>query len=178
MTVKKYIILLFIASCSLQLATINLYAQHPTLEWLRKYPDSSNIRGRGFAMTLDDSGNVYATGSKEGNQSGSFGIYCTVKYSSLGVQLWKADYKNDTIIGGQATAIITDKLGNIYVTGIMHRSGILYDYCTLKYNALGTLLWVQYYDGFAHDEDHPTAIAVDNANNIYVTGYSSTGGAF
>lgn len=142
-------------------------------EWVRRYPDTNTFTAGANALALDDSGNVYIAGSA-GNVN--FSTYCTVKYSSSGVQQWVAFYYGTNDGGRQAYAIAIDKFSNVYVTGGSYNDSSLFDYCTIKYNSSGVQQWVKYYDGSAHGIDAATKIAVDNAGNVYVTGESSLGG--
>jgi hypothetical protein len=64
-----------------------------------------------------------------------------------------------------------DHLGNIVVTGYSLDSDSYYDYATVKYNAAGTPLWVARY-GLADAHDQPSALAVNEVGNAYVTGTS------
>ncbi len=74
-----------------------------------------------------------------------------------------------------ATAMAVDDSGNVYVAGWVTRPSTGIDFATVKYSADGELLWQQYFAGTGSSEDKPTAIAVDSARNVYVTG--SSGGA-
>jgi len=73
-------------------------------------------------------------------------------------------------------AIGLDNAGNVYITGESDASESLgtKDYVTVKYNSTGILQWVQRYNGPGDFEDLATALAVDQYNNVYVTGYSYT----
>ena len=72
----------------------------------------------------------------------------------------------------EATAIAVDKSGNFFVTGRSTQLSFGADYCTVKYDASGTEIWVARYDsGY---EDHSVAVAVDGTGNVYVTGYSAS----
>ena len=69
-----------------------------------------------------------------------------------------------------------DGSGNVYVTGRSYGSGTDYDYATLKYDPDGNQLWIQRYNGPGNALDEATAIAVDGAGNVYVTGFGSGSG--
>jgi hypothetical protein len=65
-----------------------------------------------------------------------------------------------------------DISGCVYVTGKSESQDNGRDYLTVKYNTLGQELWRARYDGPAHADDVPTALAVDASGNAYVTGMS------
>jgi len=63
-----------------------------------------------------------------------------------------------------------DNEGNIIVCGgMLANSG---NYLIIKYNTNGVQQWIATYNGFANNEDSPKGLAVDDSNNIYVTGVS------
>jgi hypothetical protein len=72
----------------------------------------------------------------------------------------------------EADAIAVDGSGNVYVTGRSYGSETDFDYCTIKYDASGTEVWVRTYNGPANGYDNATDITVDDLGNIYVTGES------
>ena len=69
-----------------------------------------------------------------------------------------------------ATAMTVDASGNVYVTGASSGSGTDLDYATIKYNSAGQRQWVARYNGAANGTDVASAIALDAAGNVYVTG--------
>jgi hypothetical protein len=133
--------------------------------WLRTLDGGGSDAA--VAITTDDAGNVYVTGSSAG------GLYSmTAKYSAAGDQLWIQSFT--TIGEGDAgTDICVDHDGNAYVTGYNVESATGFDIITIKYSPGGVELWVQRFDS-ANGEDVPAAIACD-ASGIYVTGRSNSG---
>lgn len=67
-----------------------------------------------------------------------------------------------------------DRFGNIYISGYTNSTGGNIDFCVLKYNSAGTLLWSRTYDGPNHLTDDAYAMTIDNDANVYVTGVSYT----
>lgn len=145
-----------------------------TQEWVRLYPDTNTFTAGAFALTTDDSGNVYVTGYAEASSSNN---YCTIKYSSAGERLWVSNYYGQITGGRYAYAIAVDQSYNVYVTGYSYRAGSDFDYCTIKYNLTGVQQWVKYYDGPISGEDEAEKVTVDNSGNIYVSGFSQVTGA-
>jgi hypothetical protein len=147
--------------------------------WVARYNGPSNGPDYATALAIDSAGNVYVAGG-----TGRYGEpdviydYATIKYDAEGNQLWVAGYH---WLDDSASALAVDTAGNVYVTG---RSGGLPlhggfgparrfgDYATIKYDPDGNQLWVRRYNGLSSDEDVATALAVDGAGNVYVTGMS------
>ena len=130
-----------------------------------------------WAITVDNSGNVYVTGIT--NRTGpSSGDYVAIKYGPNGSQMWVADYNGPGNRKDEAHALAVDSSGNVYVTGYSYSSGspLNYDYATVKYSPDGNQLWVARYDGPGNSNDAARDVAVDNWGNVYVTGYSTGSG--
>nr|MBA3726504.1 hypothetical protein [Armatimonadota bacterium] len=72
-----------------------------------------------------------------------------------------------------AYALAVDAAGNVYVTGFSNGAGgFPNDYATIKYDSNGNQLWVARYNGPGNSSDGASALAVDAAGNVYVTGTS------
>jgi len=71
--------------------------------------------------------------------------------------------------------VVTDSEGNIIVAGKSEGAGTDFDYLTVKYNQAGVELWRASYDGPAHAADIPVAMALDEHDDIYITGMSVGG---
>ncbi|MBI3257929.1 MAG: SBBP repeat-containing protein [Ignavibacteriae bacterium] len=136
------------------------------------------------AISLDASSNVILTGNYSGKTffgtdsitaAGNLDVFA-VKYNSGGTEQWlRSGGGSDNDLGQD---IVADGVGNIYVTGFFGSvatfgsrsvtSAGKADIFVVKYNASGTLQWIQRAGG--EDNDYPYSISVDNAKNAYVTG--------
>ncbi|MCX6639374.1 MAG: SBBP repeat-containing protein [bacterium] len=106
-----------------------------------------------YFLVVDGEGNVYVSGS-----SG------TVKYNSVGVQQWVV-----SIGSGYANSMALDVYGNVYIAS--QEGSPLTNYNTFKYNNSGIQQWEMNYIGPSNG-DVAVAIAIDNSNDVYVTGFS------
>ena len=144
-------------------------------QWLQRYSGSANSNDVARSLILDDSGNVYISGFTTETSSGE--DYTTIKYNSAGVQQWLQKYNGPANLNDEVYSMAIDPTGNIYVTGSSEGSGTGSDFATVKYNASGTQMWAQRYNGPAGNTDEARSIAVDAAGYVYITGNSrsSTG---
>jgi len=145
-----------------------------TQQWVARYNGPGNYYDIAYSLALDDSGNVYVTGSSYGG-SGTNDDYCTIKYNSSGVQQWVARYNGPGNFYDVANSIAVDGAGNVYVTGWSYGIWTGRDYCTIKYNSAGVQQWVKRYSGGTDSDDVARSIAVDGSGNVYVTGHSYGG---
>jgi len=129
--------------------------------WVRYYSGP----GEAWATAVDDSGNVYVAGV-----SGiPIASWVVLKYNRNGNLVWIR--QRPSVIGG-VNHLILDSAGNVYATGGDP------DYTTVKYDPQGNEVWVATYNGPAGGVDWAHWMAIDKANNVYVTGRSadSSGG--
>jgi uncharacterized delta-60 repeat protein len=142
--------------------------------WLQRYNGPGNSSDGAQSLALDTAGNIYVTGSSSAAPNNT--DYVTIKYNPAGIVQWiqRYDFGSSDI----AQAVVVDKPGNVYVTGYSS-SGANIDFATVKYNSSGVQQWVHRYNGTGNGADYPTAMTIDTAGEIYVTGYSiGTGGNF
>jgi hypothetical protein len=160
-------------------ATIKYYPNGDTA-WVRIYDGPGNgpenRYDQAWGIAVDNSGNVYVTGSSEGSGVGY--DYATIKYYPNGETAWVRRYNGSGNYNDNATAIVVDRSRNVYVTGQSWGSGTGYDYATIKYNTYGDAAWVRRYNGPGNLDDGATAIAVDGSGNVYVTGHSYGNGTY
>ncbi|MFQ6002213.1 MAG: SBBP repeat-containing protein [Candidatus Zixiibacteriota bacterium] len=139
--------------------------------WVKRYHGPGNGNDMAVAIDVDNSGNAFVTGYSYG--SWTYSDYATIKYYPNGDTAWVRRYNGPGDSSDVARAMAIDGSGNVYVTGWSYGSETLEDYATIKYDSSGNELWVKRYSGPPGYRDIVTAIAIDNYNNVYVTGYSS-----
>ncbi|KPL00276.1 MAG: hypothetical protein AMJ90_08590 [candidate division Zixibacteria bacterium SM23_73_2] len=158
-------------------ATIKYSPEGDTV-WIRRYNGPGNGDDWVYGLAVDDSAYVYVTGRSE--DSANFWGYATIKYYPNGDTAWIRRY-NGPIEGMDfAEAIAVDSSGNVYVTGASYGTGIhpdYSDYATIKYYPNGDTAWVRRYNRPGNGLDYAKAIAVDSSGNVYVTGFSDSGGS-
>jgi hypothetical protein len=114
-------------------------------------------------LAVDGAGNVCVAG----------GTFCT-KYSPSGSIIWSSPFNDGAGSSNNVVAeITTDGSGNFYVSGTSASATNGADILTVKYNANGEQVWAARYDGAAHSDDLPNAVAVDGSGNVYVGGASA-----
>ncbi|MGH7452278.1 MAG: tandem-95 repeat protein, partial [bacterium] len=146
------------------------YDTHGNVLWVEHYNGPGRGNDEVTALTLDSEGNVYLTGGSWSAQTGM--DYMTVKYNTNGNFQWEQLYTGPGNNEDRATALAVDSRGNVYVTGESRGANTGFDYATLKYDPNGQLLWQRRHNGTVNGDDRPTALALDNAGNVYVTGGS------
>jgi predicted house-cleaning NTP pyrophosphatase (Maf/HAM1 superfamily) len=151
-------------------ATIKYYPNGDTA-WIRRYIGPGDYYDAASAIAVDDSGNVYVTGSGIDSNL-TYEDYATVKYYPNGDTGWVRRYRGPGNYYDKASGIAVDGFGNVYVTGTSTGTGTSYDYATIKYYPNGDTAWVRRYNGPGNYYDKASAIAVDGSGNVYVTGSS------
>jgi uncharacterized delta-60 repeat protein len=142
--------------------------------WTNLYNGPGNGDDKAIAVAVDGSNNVIVTGFSTG--SGGDYDYATITYSSAGVPVWTNRYNGPVNGPDVATAVSVDSSNNVIVVGLSPGSGSGNDYVTIKYSNAGVPLWTKRYNGPGNNEDDAQAVAVDDSNNVIVTGYSTGSG--
>ncbi len=140
-------------------------------QWSSRYKASQSNDSYPTAIVNDGSGGVTVAGYSDLEGGAGFD-YSTVTYAFTGSQVWEKRYDGPGISDDAATAVASDKSGNIYVAGYSRSSVTGYDFLTVKYDASGVLQWASRYDGPSSGDDIVSALATDAAGNVFVTGYS------
>jgi hypothetical protein len=149
--------------------------------WLAKYTADGNrqwIRQLGtteldnaFGVAADGLGNVYFTGSTQGELSGpnagESDAYLA-KYDAAGNLLWVRQLGSSFRDTGQDVSV--DALGNAYIVGSTGESEGADAYAA-KYDAAGNLLWTHQFGTIASDSG--TGISADGQGNVHILGNTS-----
>ncbi len=180
---------LLLTTCLFSFAFLN--AQVPAFYSVKQMGGSGNERGQ--FITLDNTGNVYTTGSFQGTidfdpnggvvnltSNGGDDIFIS-KMDASGNLVW-AKSMGDTL-NEYGYSVAVDASGNVYTTG--HYSGTVdfnggagtttlssngnEDIFVTKYDASGNFVWAKNMGGAT--SDFGRAMAVDAAGNVYITGF-------
>ena len=154
----------------LVLVSVPAFAQTVDTAWVRRYNGPADSSDEAIAIAVDNSGNVYTTGFSIGSVTDS--DYVTIKYYPNGDTAWVRRYNGPVNGSDAARALAVDVSGNVYVTGGSTGSGTDMDYATIKYRPNGDTAWVRRYNGPGNGYDAASAMALDNSENVYVTGWS------
>ncbi len=143
-------------------------------QWIDTYNDDENDHTP-HAIAIDKDCNVYVTGGSGGDTSTLVDI-ATIKYNSEGTRQWVARFNSLYNENDYALDIGVDNEGNVYVCG--GSQGDLYydDYITVKYDSSGIEQWNRRYNGSDNFLDQARSLAIDQSNNVYITGYSTHSG--
>jgi hypothetical protein len=151
------------------------YSPGGTPVWTNRYNGPGDYTDRPAGIAVDASGKVFVTGISYGNGTGF--DFATIAYSNNGVPLWTNRYDGTGNNWDGARVIAVDGNGNVLVSGysaLPLNSGTPDWYATLAYSNSGLPLWTNYYNALGDSE--AMAMAIDNANNVFVTGYSVNAG--
>ncbi|MCK4822437.1 SBBP repeat-containing protein, partial [bacterium] len=149
-----------------------------------RYDGPAHEGDKATAIVVDSEGNRYVTGSSFRGTPQKHADYDTVKFDSLGNEVWNTRYDARRNGEDKATAVTLDELGNfVYITGRSQdseskKSDVLhYDYYTIKYDTnRGRVQWEARYDNSIGGHDEAADIAVDASGYVYVTGTSQGDG--
>lgn len=133
------------------------YSSSGTSLWTRIGNDGTTSR---VDMDLNYFGNAFVISNN--------GIF---RYLNDGTLYWSINTFN-----GSTIAVDNDNF--VIAAGIVYNAGSSNDVCTIKLDINGNEMWRKIYSGPAMGIDHPSGIAVNNTNSIYVTGSSQQYGQY
>ncbi len=143
-------------------------------QWDKTVNGSINNEDYFTKSAVDDSGNVYLTGTIYNSPTGRDIMFR--KYNSSGELVWQHDYSSATPDGQDGGVGILYKNGYVYITGDVETTLNVKDIIVIKRDAVsGNLIWSKTYNGAGNSNDHVYTFTLDNAGNVYICGMSSNG---
>jgi len=147
-------------------------------QWTQQFGTSTGDYG--YAITVDSSNNVFVTGTTYGELDGNTNLgqsdAYVIKYSSSGNRIWTR--QAGSVLNDIVTDIVSDNMGNIYITGYTYGGfdGNTYlggdtDAFLAKYDSSGTKQWTKQIGTSALD--YSNGIVCDTNGNIYITGFTA-----
>ncbi len=132
----------------------------------------ANFDVKEVSTAVDSIGNFYTAASML-DTINTLNKSILIKYNSAGVQQWRKLYDDPGANNGSyVVSLLVDKAGNSYVCGYGRHNGTSnLDFMVIKYNTVGTKLWIQYSDGGQNQDDYATCATFDHSGNIIVGGY-------
>jgi hypothetical protein len=139
--------------------------------WAKQFTGTQSDGGVGYAIDVDDSDNVYSTGTIGGGVDfdpgpGTFYLNQSVPLQTE-IYLSKLDVSGNFVWAkamgpGEGSAILVDDISNVYSSG-WAPSG--YIAAINKHDSAGNLLWAKELGGTSGE-----SIALDNDDNVYTAG--------
>ncbi len=140
--------------------------------WVQNYNGKGDNSDNVNKIVVDAFGNSYLAGYTY--NVGTEKDLLVVKLSPVGDTLWTRKYNGTSNNSDEATDIVVDATGNVYITGYAKESNTGYNFITSKYSSTGNLSWsTQYNNTTANGSDKASNISIDISGNVYVTGYSN-----
>jgi hypothetical protein len=139
--------------------------------WVEYYNGPGNGDENAVAMAVDEQEFIYVSGSSRG-YSRFEDEFCTIEYGNYGSRIWVARYHGTGDGDSNVSDMAIDKNGNIYVTGVSTAVDNFYECTTVKYDHSGSQSWAVRYRQQGDTYTQGRAVAIDDFNNVYVTGES------
>lgn len=147
------------------------YSSTGTQQWTESY-DGNNAIDVAKAITADDAGYVYVTGTSYIDVQVEEEI-ATIKIDPTGNFLWSATYGGSATDFDSPNDISLDDFGNIYVAGKVKNTGNGEDFLIARYRPNGNLHWDFVYQSSTNGYDEALKVYVNNNFEIYASGYSN-----
>lgn len=139
--------------------------------WSSTYNSAASYNDEGKALTFDDNGNVYVTGYSQTAENGTDARL--LKYNASGSLVWAKSYNGEGSGADTANAILFDQAGLITIAGSTFNDAND-DYFVQQYDTFGNLLYQKTWNSWSNKNDRATALAIDNAGAVVISGQSET----
>ncbi|MEO0074890.1 MAG: SBBP repeat-containing protein [candidate division WOR-3 bacterium] len=150
------------------------YNTNGVRQWLARYNGPNNSWDYGLSIKVDNQGNVYVVGDSDGVLT--YTDFIIIKYNSLGNQQWVRRYNGNANNQDFSYDLQLDFSNNVIVAGSSIGVNSESDFIMIKYNNNGIQQWTLRFDGEGNSNDEVTCLAIDQDNNLYVAGTTSSSG--
>ena len=142
------------------------------LLWEKTYQNNAtSFNDYGCYIGIDRYNYIYVAGyTTVGPDNGTNRDYLTIRYKPNGDTSWVRKYNGPGNNLDWPYKLAIDRQCNVYVTGGSFGLSGNFDYYTISYDTLGNVIWSNRYNGSANSSDIAQYVALDNAQNLYVTG--------
>ncbi len=140
-------------------------------QWTARYNGPGAGADVAYAIAVDGLGNVYVAGTSVNAAADSDLV--VIKYNNAGVRQWVARYDGAGHGADVAFDLQLDDAGNVYAGGYARVDTVLFDMLTIKYDTDGVQQWLASYHGVGSVSATVRELAVDDAQNVYVTGHAN-----
>lgn len=146
---------------------VAVYGATGALVWQGRH-EVAGVQSTTRQLLLDDNGNLVVLGQA------NFGDFLLTKWSPTGAKLWAATYDGGQSRSDEPNDMALDNAGNVYVTGSVNGSGVLFGQtATLKFaGANGSLQWASAYGTGIYNAGK--GLRVDGSGNVLVLAMNST----
>lgn len=130
------------------------YNSSGVLQWTFQYDGYSHFHDFATGMFIDNSGNVYVTGTITDSLMTRGSDLATLKIDNTGALQWYRLYNGSANYYDAGADIVVDNgTGDVYVTGGIHTSASYpyTDAITIKYNSSGTQQWATIYNNTTYN---------------------------
>jgi hypothetical protein len=143
--------------------------------WTNRYDGAAHSQDDAWDVAADTNGNIYVTGFSA-NSGGSDDVV-TIKYASDGTPLWTNHFSLPAAMYWRPSGLAVDPAGIVYLgAGALDYSPSTY--LLIKYDTSGNPIWTNTWHASAGSSDSITAVGLDHAGSIFVTGASFDGASF
>jgi hypothetical protein len=148
------------------------YSPDGDLAWVQRYDygvfgDEGDLWYDWWTVSVhvDDQSNVFVAGRNAGTEGYE---HVTIKYDPSGDLLWSQRYKDENDIRDEASDVLVDSEGEVFVAGLSTLSGGIYHLLTVDYNASGALLGEDRRSIARIPKPNPPNMAMDGNGDVYV----------
>lgn len=149
------------------------YDRRGDLEWTQQIDGAANFHDFATALFVNDSA-VYVTGTISDTSIWNSDIVTLKLRITDGAITWQETFDGTGSLYDCGTDIIVSDSGFVYVTGTGFNALAEKDYISLRYNAVGTLIWSNVYDYQGENDAGIKITTSSGGSSVFVLGIGQT----